>query len=1059
MSTTPRLTRHLRPIAAMAVAAALAFPAAAAADFGVTPSAGALPDSSSFWAGTCDLFASDDVAFGTPASTPSAPRDCIDLGVFGTGGLDGPQNTQSVAPAWRLSPATAAGGHPDGSATFTMFPSPVDASAPDGNTRDAVVDLPAGVLANVRAVDQCSLEDQAEGPTQCPPSSQVGILSARLFTDFGVLYFYHPVYNLEARKGLTAELGVFDINGRASISIYAKARTDGDFGVATGAKFLPTAFPLVQQTLTIWGVPWAASHDRWRVHRGWRFPAADSRKGIPAGGLDCSNDGAGVPACPTSYDPSWGPIRSFFTNPTECAGQPLNTKLWLDSYEDPAEFDADGDPLAGDARWLSYDSSAPAVTACDEPPFDPAASFVPTSTGADSASGLEADIAIPQNNDPPASVASNPDDVSGAPAYWKSAAGRATAHLDRTVVRLPEGMSVNPSAAAGLVGCTDAQMGVTAVGNPYTFDNVEPSCPDGSRIGSVEATTPVLEGSPNLTGEVILGTPKSTDPASGEMFRLFLVLRNADRNVLAKVYGSSVADPQTGRLTATFDKNPRVPVENINVKIKGGSRGVLAMPQSCGQKTTVSEFTPWTAAHGGGGPVRNLSDSFTVGGDCSLGFTPRLTAGMSTQGARSTGTFGFRFSREDGEQWVDGLTAQLPAGLLASVKNVPLCSNAQAGTGACPAGSRIGTVDASAGSGSPFVLERKGSAYLTEGYKGCAYGLAVVVPVVAGPFDASSPATDLGNIVVRQAVCVDPSDAHVTAVSDPLPTVHHGIPLRVRSVTVNVDRDRFMLNPSDCQAKQVVSDFGSPQGAGSRQVSPFHVAGCAALPFRPRLSLRLTGRRQVKTGKHPGVRAQVTQAGVGEAGIEKAVVRLPRSLALDPDNAQALCEFDAGTKPDIEKHCPKGSIVGRVRATSPLLNRPLAGNVYFVKNIRIDAKTGNRIRTLPMIVAALRGEIAVNLRGESSTTKRGELVNTFASVPDAPVSQFNLNIAGGKNGILAVTRTRRSTINLCATGRQIAQVDMDGHNGRRHDRNIRIAKPCGKTKSSAKKRKRRAARN
>jgi hypothetical protein len=183
----------------------------------------------------------------------------------------------------------------------------------------------------------------------------------------------------------------------------------------------------------------------------------------------------------------------------------------------------------------------------------------------------------------------------------------------------------------------------------------------------------------------------------------------------------------------------------------------------------------------------------------------------------------------------------------------------------------------------------------------------------------------------------------------------------------------------------------------------------------------LVGRKQVRTRGHPAIRALVRQRGIGEAGIGKAEVRLPKTLALDVDNAQALCEFEDGTKPDLENHCPRGSIVGRARAQTPLLNDPLVGNVYFVKNVRIDPDTGNEIRTLPMIVVALRGEIAVNLVGESDV-KKGKLVNTFDNIPDAPISQFNMNIRGGKNGILAVTGSRRSTFNLCRMGRQIARL-------------------------------------
>jgi hypothetical protein len=276
----------------------------------------------------------------------------------------------------------------------------------------------------------------------------------------------------------------------------------------------------------------------------------------------------------------------------------------------------------------------------------------------------------------------------------------------------------------------------------------------------------------------------------------------------------------------------------------------------------------------------------------------------------------------------------------------------------------------------------------------------------------------------------------------------------VRRVLVNVDRPNFMLNPSNCAQKEVGAAISSVEGTVANLSNPFQASGCKDLRFKPRLALRLTGRKQVRTGKHPGIRAVVTQKGIPEAGIAKAEVRLPKSLALDVDNAQALCEFVDGTKLDLENHCPRGSIVGRARAVTPLLNRPLVGNVYFVKNVRIDKDTGNEIRTLPMIVVALRGEIAVNLVGESSTTKSGKLVNTFDQVPDAPVSRFNLNIKGGKNGILAVTRTRRSTINLCARPKShVAEADMDGHNGKRHDRDIRMKTPCSKRQTKAAKRK------
>jgi hypothetical protein len=1096
----------LAAVVAAVVALALA-PAAAAFDpdlFGLEPindGAGpnqevpAMPEAANaFWAGACDRAGAP--AFGepipggigtvpstvlapggvgsphVPVPAPATVAHCIQWGSPAQG--DSVFVPWSHPPSWRLAAHTQAGGHPDGSTNFALART---SAVIDGTLDNIVVELPPGLVGDPNAVPKCTAEQFRIKLLECPPETQVGVLHLEIqavpgggSNSPGGNERIYPVYNLEPRRGNAAELGFGYASGESAVTvrIVAKARTNSDFGVTAFVGQIPAALQVRSQQITIWGVPWAASNDVWRAPAdltpGGSFPGVcQFQPGVtPSVNFYLPFSGLTAPGCAQSYDPSWGPIKPFFSNITECTGNDLAARISIDAFQNPGNFVSDGrplDPVSGkvganngdpdpaDPDWKVYESPAPPMTRCDATPFDPQASFAPTSTAPDSATGLAVDIDIPQNDDPPAAVASDPDDATGAPAHWRSDAGLATAHLDKTVVTLPEGLVVNPSAATGRPqGCSDAQMGVRTVGNPYLFDNAEPACPDGSKIGVVRATTPLLEGSPNLTGEMILGTPKSTDPQSGEMFRMFLVLRNEERGVIAKVYGSAVADPATGRIVATFDKNPRVPVENVQVDVVGGPRGVLATPESCGAKTVGSVFTPWSAAHGAGGIAKAVDSTFAVAGSCARGFAPSLLAKMDRQQARSHGSFLFRFSRQDGEQNLRGLTAELPEGLLASVRGVPLCTDAQASVGACPLGSQIGVVDAKAGAGDPFVLEEKGRIYLTEGYKGGPYGLAVEIHPIAGPFRG---AMALSPIIVRQAIHVDRKSARVTAVSDPFPLIHHGVPLRVREVTVLVDRSNFMLNPSDCAAKQVAATIVSDHGAAARPVNHFQAADCADLRFKPRLGLRLTGRRQVRTGRHPGVRAVVRQQGIGEAGIEKAVVRLPKSLALDVDNAQALCEFDQGTRPDLENHCPKGSIVGRARAVSPLLNDPLVGDVFFVKNVRIDPDTGNEIRTLPMIVVALRGEIAVNLIGESSTTKSGKLVNTFDEVPDAPVSRFNLNIKGGRNGILAVTRTRRSRINLCAKPRShVAIADFDAHNGKRLDRDIRMRTPCRKRRPS-----------
>jgi hypothetical protein len=1067
-----------------------------------------ISETDAFWAGSCDRAAAP--AFGVdiplpgqgtmPSSiwapggdalgrvsvpAPTTATHCIDVGEPSRYLVTTEPGIWFEAPDWRLPALTQAGSRPDGSTTLAWRRNA--GNEIDGAVDNVYVDLPSGFVGNPNGLDKCTQEEFAAEPPQCSPASQAGVLQLLIKgrglggSGHGAAnYKIHPVWNLEPRTGRVAELGFAYASGEQAISVRlsAKARTNGDFGVTAFTGQIPVVFAPMIQTITLWGVPWDSANDLWRapqeLYAGKAGPYPDCIKqaGVAEESSYIPNSGF-APECRQSYDPSWGEMKPFISQETDCNTAPVVTG-GTDSYQNPGSYIADGslasgklslltgDPDPGAPGWKTATSAQAAVTGCEKLGFAPDIDFTPSSSSADGATGLKVDLAVPQNNTAPffappvgASQTAVDEYVDDAAAHWKSDAGLATAHLKDTVVTLPAGVSVNPSAATGLTGCDDATIGVRAQGDPPLFDNSDPTdgldgddCPDGSRLGTARVETALLDEP--LTGDVVLGTPKSTNPQSGEMLRLFLVLRDKKRGLVAKVYGTAVADPNTGRITATFKNNPEIPFDRLSLDFKGGSKGVLALPRACGNAGWATSFTPWSAV-GAVTPVADRQDGgvFAVNQNCANGFSPSLAAGMDTQAARSSGTFSFRFSRNEGEQYLRGLTAKLPKGLLASVKDVPLCTNGQANAGACPAGSKIGLVDAKAGSGDPFVLEEKGEVFLTEGYKGGEYGLAVKIRPIAGPFRG---AMELSPIVVRQAIHVDRTSAQVTAVSDPFPLIHHGVPLRVREVTVLVNRGGFMLNPSDCAAKQVTADIGSDQGSTSSPTNGFQAAGCKGLAFKPKLALRLTGRKQVRTGKHPGIRAVVTQQGVPEAGIEKAEVRLPKSLALDVNNAQALCEFADGTKPDLESHCPKGSIVGRARAVSPLLNGPLVGNVYFVKNVRIDPGTGNTIRTLPMIVVALRGEISVNLKGQSDTTKSGKLVNTFDQVPDAPVTKFNLNIRGGSKGIIAVTRTRKAKINLCASGRQIAEADIDGHNGRRHDRDIRMKTPCTKKQTKNAKR-------
>jgi uncharacterized repeat protein (TIGR01451 family) len=870
------------------------------------------------------------------------------------------------------SPATQAGAHPWGYSTTVEFNTVSD---PESGTDEGIgspedvktlrVDLPSGLIVDPSATPtRCSREDfqrSVQGAAFCPLSSQVGTVDLKLVT---AVDESHPVYNVEPAPGVPAQFG-FEVQG-VLVVLNGGVRAGGDYGLTAELRRISQAIPLHYSTLTLWGVP--------------ADPAHDAERG-PAAGFGARNCGRlGIlSACPVDV-----PLKPLLTNPMDCSAGPLMTKATMESWESPGTF-----------KTASFDHDRNGVPMevkdCDRVPFDGSFRVRPTNPKPDAPSGYEVEVRISQTENPE---------------------GLATSHLKKAVVTLPEGVSVNPASADGLEACSPAQIGLDN-GN-------DAACPKGSKIGSVEVDTPLLQEP--MTGDVFVA--KQADNPFGSLLAMYLVARAP--GVMIKLAGHVEADPATGQLTATFDDNPQLPFTSLHVSLQGGPTAPLANPPSCGQKTATAVLTPWS-----GTSAVTRTSSFSI--DClgASGFAPAFRAGSLNPVGGGFSPFAVRIDREDGQQYLGGVTMQTPPGLLAKLKGVALCLDTQANAGTCGIESRVGTATVGAGPGAtPFFLE--GGVFLTGPYKGAPYGLAVVVRAIAGPYD-------LGTVVVRQALHVDRRDAHVTVVSDPLPTILEGIPLRLRSVNVDVDRPGFTLNPTSCRAKQINATLSSTEGAVHRAGQRFQVAGCSALPFRPRLGLRLTGRRHTRLGRHPGIRATVRQ-GAGQAAIERAVVRLPKSLALDADNAQALCEYADGIKD--EPTCPEGSIVGRAKAVTPLLNRPLTGNVYFVKNVRTDRRTGAQIRTLPMLVVALRGEIAINLRGTSSV-RGGRLISKFASVPDAPISRFNLNIKGGKTGILAVTRTPSGQTSLCQA-RQRALVEMRGHNGRRANFTTRVKTPCKK---------------
>ena len=937
-----------------------------------------------------------------------------------------------------------AGGHPD-EAVVSFVPTkkfddpgigvpPTSGNiTPVGSIKDSVVELPAGFMGNPQAVPTCRLH--LVESDSCPPSTQIGIAEINNIGSLEVQM--RGLYNVVPHQDAPAQFA-FNSGGGGTVMLTPVVRSDGNWGVNVNTRNATEANPLFAAQVTVWGNPSDPSND----HQRCAVPShvGDTCSGFNSAGGQVPN--AEITGAHTPHS-SVIPPRPLLTNPTRCDGQPDITTMHLSPWQSPARFEADGDPDLTDPLWKSYSAAAPPLTGCDALSFVPTIDVATTSGKPGAPSGLEFKLNLPQTD---------------------AVDGLATAHLRNATVTLPPGTTVNPGSADGLASCGSAQIGLVS-SSPVRFTKLEPSCPLASKIGTVEVDTPLLADP--LHGDVFLAA--QGDHPFDSLAAIYMVIRGP--GILGKLAGKVRMNSETGDITTTVIDNPQVPFETLTVRLKSGDRAPLTLPSTCGNHEIEADFSSWA------GHDVEVSDGFTVDCPGTAGtFDPTFVAGTGNPIAGDSSPMRLRVTRAAGKE-LGRIDMSLPRGLLAGPRDVAVCTDAQLQIGAaktgrelqtmpsCPVESQIGTTTVGVGSGvSPFFPLIPGTAatgrvFLTgthhgsdvpapAGMRKIAYGAAIEVPAVAGPFD-------LGRVVVRAAIYADPATADLRVVSDKLPRILtvrsgsaadavDGVVVNARDVRVDVDRADFVRNPTSCREQQFVAAIQAQDGTTVSRSTRFQVGECAALAFRPRLGLRLTGRRQVRTGGHPGVRAVVRQAGLAEAGIRRAVVRLPRSLALDPDNAQGLCEFDQGTRPDLESHCPKGSIVGRARATSPLLKRPLAGNVYFVKNVRRGA-SGNLIRTLPMIVVALRGEIAVNLKGESSTTRDGKLVNTFANVPDAPVSRFNLNIKGGRNGILTVTRTARANINLCANPNgHVAQTVMNGHNGKRRNVGVRVKTPCAK---------------
>ena len=891
---------------------------------------------------------------------------------------------------------TQAGGHPFRASTVfevssatdtTLFP---PTNLPEGSVRDVRVELPAGLVGNPTAAAECSeeqLQTTVGFTNACPLGSQVGI--AEVVTTIGALQA--GLYNMKPRFGTPATFG-FTVLG-VPTHLYGGLDPARNYAITIKAIDVSQTIPVIATKVTFWGVPASAAHDKFRGSC------------LSGGGVD---PGTGLP-CATE-----APEQALVSLPPRCtaSGEGVPTKMRIRSWQDADAWHAAGfvSHLPPGYPLPPNEWGAPqGPTGCEKVPFYVSAQVQPTVTQADSPSGMEVSLRIPQDG-------------------LQSATGLATAHLKKAEVTL-QGMSVNPSSVDGLGACSEAQIGLRS--------DSEATCPESSKIGTVEIETPLLDRT--MEGSVYLAQ-QGTNPFRS-LLAIYLVGASKRDGVVIKLPGKVSPDPVSGQLTATFDDNPQLPFSEMRLRFKSGPRAPLITPPRCGTYTTTATFTPWS-----GTEAVTSRSSFRItsgpnGGACPNGsFNPHLQAGTTNPVAGSHSPFVLRLTRDDGTQELSGITAQLPEGLIGRLAGIPYCPDAPLagisgaeGTGAaqiaspsCPAASQIGTVTVGAGAGpSPFYVNT-GRAYLAGPYRGAPLSMAFVTPAVAGPFD-------LGNVVVRAALQVNQRTAQITAASDPLPHILHGIPLDLRDVRVNINRPGFTLNPTNCEPTQIATTITSVSGAQAHPASRFQVGDCASLPFRPKLKLQLKG-STTRTG-HPALKAVVTYPKEGTyANIARAQVGLPHSEFLDQGNLNKVCkqaDLKAGT-------CPKESIYGWAKAWTPLLAEPLQGPVY------LGVGFGYK---LPALVADLNGQIRIMLVGRVDTTKRDGIRNTFEVVPDAPVSRFVLRMKGGKKyGLL------ENSENVCRK-KQRASALFIGQNGDRLHMRPRIHNGCGKAKRNKTKRK------
>ncbi len=856
-----------------------------------------------------------------------------------------------------------AGGHPDLSTSFTL----ANPGQPEV-ARNVTFRAPQGVFGNPNAISECASANFALD--RCSADSQVGVIT--VYANYKGIPDYllgtAPIFSLEPVEEDTALLAFVAPQLNIPISIPVTVRSESDYGLNLTVSNITQLVPLAGARLTIWGFPAISAHDSERFPKG--FP------GEPANCPEIANTGCiGAPTASSL------PAAPLTDNPTSCTGKSLETTLEVQTYADPTDVE-------------KAHSEYPQTTGCDLEVFNPVLYASPTTEETDAPSGLNVDLSAPQF----LGFADSPSE------------------LRKAVVTLPPGFTVNPDAADGQTMCTEAEANFGSEGPA--------NCPNNAKIGTFSIGTKALNG--RLEGAVYIGEPKP-----GEQYRLFEIASGFGIN--AKLIGKVKPDPETGQLTVYFENLPQVPFDDFQLHLFSSDRGLMATPTACNFYTTRAEFYPWNARLA----EQESTQAFVLesgphGSLCPKQirpFEPSLVAGTSNPDAGAFSSFTLKLDREDGNQFLGKLNFTMPPGLTGNLTGIAYCPESSIAAAAqtpgrtelaqpsCPARSQIGTSNVAAGPGNhPF--HAVGRVYLAGPFKGAPLSLVAITPALAGPFD-------YGTVVVRVALNIDPQDAHVIADSETVPSIIGGIPLRMRSIQVNIDRPNFMINPTNCSPFVVSSQGIGDQGTVANFSSPFQAVNCFSLPFAPKMTIKqLGGHKRTARGKDPSLRFDL-RTRPGDANVKSVVVTLPTAFEIDQKHLGNIC-----SKSELQSDlCVGRQPIGTVSAETPLLEKPLQGQAYAVSGFG----------GLPHVAFVLGGQVTLVPQASSSTVNGGHLRTEAAMLPDAPIGHFRLTLYGGARGYLANTRS------ICSSP-IVVKVQFIGQNGRTRNQAVQTKTACGSSK-------------